>query len=330
MMIRLFIIIVAGLLLAGCNGAEESSPFAELLGRPPYNSLTDSIKKEPGRDDLYFRRAILLNKNNLPEPALADFRKAWAISKQEPYALGVSNILLEKNSTETTTFLMEALKDLPRSILLQLSLARAYDAENKVDEALKVCNAILEEHPLQINALLLQSELLQKKGEPAGSVAALEKAYGQVPDNLDLSYKLAYQYAETKNPKAISLADSLIAKDSLKLHAEPYYVKGLYYSNIDDKQKAIQWFNETIKQNYNYLNAYIEKGKVLLDQKKMAEALKTFELANKVSPSFADAWYWMGRVQEEMGKKEEAKINYEKAYGLDQTFTEAKEAANRL
>ena len=61
-------------------------------------------------------------------------------------------------------------------------------------------------------------------------------------------------------PKVISLTDTLIALDSLHLHAEPYYVKGLYYSNAGAKEKAIQSFNETIKRNYNYLNAYIERG----------------------------------------------------------------------
>jgi tetratricopeptide (TPR) repeat protein len=58
--------------------------------------------------------------------------------------------------------------------------------------------------------------------------------------------------------------------------------------------------------------------------------MKTFALANTISPSFADAWYWIGRCQEFLGQKEEAKLNYERAYGLDKTFTEAKEAAEKI
>jgi tetratricopeptide (TPR) repeat protein len=122
----------------------------------------------------------------------------------------------------------------------------------------------------------------------------------------------------------------LIRKDSLKLFAEPYYVKGLYYSNINNRAKAIQQFDATIKQDHRFLNAYIEKGKILFDQKKTVEALKTFELANRITPSFPDAWYWIGRCQEILGQKDEAKLNYEKAYSLDKTFTEAKEAAEKI
>src|ERR1043166_7590609 len=65
-----------------CNNKEES-PFGNLLYQQPYAPLTDSIKKEPKRDELYFRRAVLLNKNNFPEPALADFQKAWSLQKNE-------------------------------------------------------------------------------------------------------------------------------------------------------------------------------------------------------------------------------------------------------
>lgn len=322
-------IVVIGL-LAGCNDTEESSPYAEILDQLPYSILTDSIKNEPDRDDLYFRRAILLNKNNLPEPALADFRRAWSLYKQESYAVAISTILLEKNKQEGIAFLSQALKELPQSLFLQLSLARAYNETDRTQEALAVCTSILEQQPDQVNALMLQSELQQKKGDTAAAVLSLEKAQQASPLVTELNYQLAYLYAETKNPKVIPLTDSLIRMDTLKLHADPYYIRGLYYSNTNDNAKAIQWFNETIRRDYNYQNAYIEKGKVLLEDKKLPEALKTFQLINTIDPAFPDAWFWIGKCQESLGQKEEAKLSYEKAYGLDKTFVQAREAAEKI
>ena len=328
---KMFCLLFLTFLLWGCNSNENpSSPFSEILSQQPYASITDSIRKQPGRDDLYFRRAVLLNKNNLPEPALADFKKAWSIAPAETYAMGVSSILLEKKPDAAIVFLKKAIEEIPNSLFLQLSLARAYDAQGKTDDALNACNDLLQNEPGQVNALTLKSDLLLKKEDPTGAIAALEKAYRSVPSSREISNKLAYQYAETKNNKAILLADSLISKDSLKLFAEPYYVKGMYYSNIHDGAKAIQFFDATIKQDHRFLNAYIEKGKILLDQKKTGDALKTFELANTITPSFPDAWYWMGRCLEILGQKEDAKLNYEKAYSLDKTFTEAKEAAEKV
>ena len=87
-----------------CNNNETNSPYDDILSQPPYSSITDSIRKEPNRDELYFRRAVLLNKNNLPEPALADFKKAWVLAPNETYAVGVSNILLEKKPDSAVIF----------------------------------------------------------------------------------------------------------------------------------------------------------------------------------------------------------------------------------
>jgi tetratricopeptide (TPR) repeat protein len=314
-----------------CNdNKESSSPFDEILAQPAYALLTDSIKQQPKNDELYFRRAVLLNKNNLPESALADFQKAWSLHQHEKYAFAIANIWLDKKPDSGIIFLQEALDKLPESQLLRISLARSYAALDKTDDALKVCDQLLKTQPGQPEILLLQSELLDKKSDSLASLVSLEKAYSFAPANREIAFKLAYKYAENKNEKVIALCDSLIGKDSLHLHAEPYYVKGVYYSNIHDDAKAIHWFDETIRYSYNYLNAYIEKGKILIGEKKTNEAFKVFKLANTISPAFPDAYYWIGICQETQGQKDEARLSYQKAYSLDKTFTEAKEAAERL
>jgi tetratricopeptide (TPR) repeat protein len=324
------LLIILSLLLVACNNKDTSSPFEEILSQQPFDVITDSIKQQPKNDELYFRRAVLLNKNNFPQPALADFQKAWLLRKHEKYAFGIANIWLEKKTDSAIIFLNQALKQLPESYLLRITLARSYDAMNHPDDALNTCNEILRSQPDLPDVLLFQSELFEKKGDKTNSILSLEKAYTLAPANLEVAYKLAYSYAEDKNVKAVALCDTLIKRDSFRLHADPYYVKGLYYSNINDKAKAIQLFDETIRHDINYLNAYIEKGKILVDQKKTTEALKVFELANRVKPAFPDAYYWIGVCQEALGQKEDAKLSYEKAYSLDKSFTEAKEAAEKL
>ena len=327
---RIFFILTLCFLLWSCSGDDPSSPYNEILSQPPYAPVTDSIRKDPGNDELYYRRAVLLYNNNFPEPALADFRTAWSLESREHYASGISNILVEKKPDSAIVFLKDALRELPKSLFLQLSLVRAYDTTGKTNDALVTCDNILHQYPGNVNALLMKADLLLKKNDSTGATDALEKAYVSMPSSSGVVNKLAYQYAETKNSKVIQLADSLIKQDSLRLFAGPHYLKGLYYSNINEQTKAIESFEAAIKVDHRYLNAYVEKGKILLDQKKTAEAFKTFQLANTITPSFPDAWYWMGKCQELSGDKSEAKQNYEKAYELDNTFTEAKEAAERI
>lgn len=329
--VKIATLLISGLILViSCTDKGSDSPFGELLSQPPYASLTDSIKLEPKNDDLYFRRAVLLNGNNLPEPALADFKKAWALKKDERYAYGVSNLLLDKKPDSAILFLNQALKELPNSFFLELTLARSLAAQNKTEEALQLCNGMLQKNPEQVDVLKIKAELLDKKGNVSEAISILEKAYRLTPFDIDLNYELAFKYGENKNAKVIALCDSLIKIDTLGLHAEPYYYKGLYFSNINDKKKALALFDQAVQHDYYYLNAYIEKGRILYELKQFQEALKTFQLANTISAKFPDAYFWTAKCQEAMGQKEEAKLNYLRAYGLDKTFTEAKEAADKL
>jgi tetratricopeptide (TPR) repeat protein len=329
--LRLMSLLVAGLLfISSCDEKKDTAAFDDILNQPPYAMLTDSIKLQPNNDDLLFRRAVLLNTNNLPEPALLDFKNAWAIKKEERYALGISTLLLERKPDSAIIFLNQAVTEIPNSLLLQLSFARAYTAQNKTDDALKICDAILQKNPEQADVLKMKADLLSKKGNETEATATLEKAYQLAPFDVELNYMLALKYAETKNQKVISLCDSLIRSDSAEAHAEPYYYKGIYYSNTGDKAKAILLFDEAVKHDYTFIEGYIEKGSVLFDLKKYPEALKVFNLALTISPDFADNYYWIGKCQEAMGQKDEALLNYQRAYGLDKSFTQAKEAADKL
>ena len=317
-------------LISSCNDKGTDSPFTDILEKEPYANLTDSIRNEPDNDGIYFRRAVLLNSNNLPEPALEDFKKAWSLKKDERYAYGFSNLLLDKKPDSAIQFLNDAIKELPNSFLLHLTLARSYDANGKTKNALDLVNKILQSNPEQVDLMKMKAGLLGKKGNNTEAIAILEKAYSLTPYDIELNYELAFKYAESKNSRVIQLCDSLIKVDTLNLHAEPYYYKGIYFSNMNDKAKALSLFVEALQHDYYYLNAYIEKARVLYDQKKFADALKTVKLANTISATFPDAYYWMGKCNEAMGNLAEAKLNYLRAVGLDDTFTEAKEAADKL
>lgn len=316
--------------VAACKNKKEESPYTELLTKPPYAAITDSIRNEPKNEELYFRRAVLLNTNSQPEPALADFLKAWSLKKNEKYALGAGNILLDKKPDSAIRFISDALKEFPESILLKLGLAKSNNASGKTDQALQLCDEILKLNPQQVDVLKMKAELVSKKGDNNESLKILENAYQLTPYDVELNYILALNYAENNNSRVLVLCDSLIKADSLSVHGEPYYYKGIYYSNTGNKEAALQQFDACIKHDKYFHEGYIEKGSVFFDLKNYPEAFKIFKLCNTLTPDYAPAWYWMGKCQEAMGNNEEAKLSYQKAYGLDNTFTEAKEAADKV
>ena len=313
--------------LASCSDGETTEDA--LLEQEPYAALSDSLQDQPNNAELYYKRGATLLQNNQLAHAEADLQKAWSLKKDEQYALGVANVLRKKNPAAAVQFLESASTELPQSVTLQIALARGYQQQGAVQKAVDICDQILAKHPYQLDALELKAQLLQKERKDE-AIATLEKAYSLSPDDVELVHNLAFMYAENKNAKVLKLSDSLIKADFSGKHAEPYYFKGVYYYNVGNSNEALQQFNEAIQHDYNFLDAYMEKGSLLYDLKQYEKALETFNLALTVSPTFADAYYWRGKTLDATGDKQEAKLDYERAYGLDKTLKEAREAAEKL
>lgn len=308
----------------------DNNEATGILAEAPFAPLTDSLQQQPQDAGLYYRRGSLLYQANHKALAQADLQQAWRLQPTEAHALSVVTVLAEKNADSAIRFINTALQTLPNSVALQMALARGYQQKEDSKAAIEVCNNILAQHPNSLDALLLKAELLKDAGNNTEALATLEKAYSYAPFDAPLAYNLAFEYAEAKNSKALALCDSLIRMDASEKHAEPYYIKGVYYQNMGNEAQAIQLYDQAIQHDYNFLDAYMDKGRILYNQKRYAEALKTFNLPVTITPTYADAYYWMGRCQEALNQKAEAKQNYQRAYSLDKSLTEAKEAADKL
>lgn len=326
---KYFILILFSFVVFSCadNTVEETD---SLLKSEPYATLTDSIQMESTNARLYYQRGVLLLQNEQFNYAEKDFKKAWSLEPTEQNALGVITVLRRKNTDSAIAFIQQALNKIPESIPLKISLARGYQQKENFEKTITICNELIAQYPGQLDALQLKAEVLQAQNKNGEALTTLEKAYSYAPDDAELAHSLAFAYAEAKNAKAIALSDSLIAADTEGKHAEPYYFKGVYYANVGNKTGALVFFNQAIQHDYYFLDAYMEKGNLFYNAKNYPEALETFELAAKVSPTFAEAYFWSGKTKEALGNKEEAKLDYQRAYGLDKNLKEAKEAADKL
>jgi tetratricopeptide (TPR) repeat protein len=222
------------------------------------------------------------------------------------------------------------LQRLPRSISLQIGLARGYQQKGDLQQALAVCDQVLVLYPNSIDALLLKAEVFKQQNNHAAALQMLEKAYSYAPFDVELAYNLAFEYAEAKNSKVIPLTDSLMRSDTTGKQAQPYYLKGVYFANTGNVAQALTYYNEAIAHDYNFYDAYMDKGTLLYDHHRYKEALDVFGLVNRITPTYASSYYWAGRCYEAMGNKANAKLAYQRAYGLDKDLVEAKEAADRL
>ncbi|HKP32700.1 MAG TPA: tetratricopeptide repeat protein [Chitinophagaceae bacterium] len=314
------------IILVACGNNEEKN----ILATKTYASITDSLEKYPDNADLLFRRGELLSQNNQHELANADFQKAWKLKPTEETAMSyVSNLFLIDKPAAAIDLLHEASKKFPDNQEFKRRLSEAYLQSGDAGQALELYNSILQTDSMNFEAWHDKGLLLAEMDDTNAAIAALQRSYAIQPLSMN-GIPLANLYAETKNPLALAICDSIIAKDSVAAAVDPYYIKGVYYSNTAQHKLAIEEFEECIKRDWKFSDAYIEKGIVLFEMKNVDEALQTFKLATTVTPRNADAYYWQARCYESIGKRQEAEDNYVRALTLDRTFREAREHLNKL
>lgn len=326
-----FIIISVLLIQTGCGSPGEQSDEKDLiLSNPIYKGINDSIRKFPNDPSLYLRRAKMLSLHNAHETANADYKKSWDLQPtKETGLLFAANLSILDKPEERTEFLQTCEKKYPGDSEFNRLLGEAYIEAGNNKAALEIYDNLLKKDSLDFESWYERGLVLEQLKDTASAIIALKKAHSLQPVNT-YALELAHLYAEMKNPIALKICDEVDARDSAKEMVDPYFIKGIYYSNTKQYKQAITAFDSCIRRDWKFSEAYIEKGIAFFKQQNYDEALNTFRLAATVSNMDPDAYFWMGRCYEAVNKKDEALIYYERALALDRNFVEAQQAIKRL
>ncbi|MDB5221525.1 MAG: hypothetical protein JWN83_192 [Chitinophagaceae bacterium] len=233
------------------------------------------------------------------------------------------------NETQQLQQLKQEISKYPDSLLLVEKLIQYYREAGVYDSALAVTDNAINRAP-NIAALWdIKATLHFENGDTVNAIKSFENAI-QIYPLPEYVMSLGTLYAQTKNPKALTMADALTFADKAKAGKEAYFIKGLYYNYTGDKKKAIALFDSCIRLDYTYMFAYREKAIALYDQGKYEEALKVLEKAVTIQNNFDEGYYWMGNCYKKLNKKEEAIQSYHTALMYDKDFIEARDSLKTL
>jgi pentatricopeptide repeat protein len=330
-----FVRIFSGCLLAvafsvtGCK-IHNNGNADEILNNQPYSSVSDSIQQFPQNAALYLKRAELLTQNNRYELAYLDFKKSWELAQNEKTAFEyAANLSISNKGAEAVNLLRDCIVRFPANGEFKRSLSDVYVQAGRSSEALALFDSMLKNDSSDADAWYERGRLLEQIHDTVNAIACLKKAY-QLQPTSTYTLELADMYAERNDPAALELCDEVIGRDSSRELTDPFFIKGIYYSNTKQYEDAVSQFDSCIRKDWKLTDAYIEKGIAFFKQKNYDNAMNTFRMAASVSFNSPDAYFWIGRCYEAINKKEEAASYYQKAIMLDNNFIEAKEALKRV
>lgn len=200
--------------------------------------------------------------------------------------------LVNKNVPEAEKSFRKALDLNPSWEQPLARLATIYSSQNKITEAMKLCESLLEKNPDAVSPAVLLGILLEQKGDLDGAEARYRKVLEVHKDNLLAANNLAYLLSRHKNTKErLQEAETLAMNASISSAPATFDTLGWIQYQLgkdDEAEKNIRKAAEELKENSTiayHLAATLAKSK---NKDKRKEALEILQrITDAKAPAFA-------------------------------------------
>ena len=104
----------------------------------------------------------------------------------------------------------------------------------------------------------------------------------------------------------------------------------MFYQSLNEFANAIKTYRSLINLQPQFHQTYYNIGYIYYNQSVFDTAYRHFDMAIKVSPSYANAYYMRGQCSEQQGDKSAALSDYRQALIFNEKLEEASNGVKRL
>jgi tetratricopeptide (TPR) repeat protein len=240
---------------------------------------------------------------------------------------------LEKvvDSNRKKDSLYQLVNQFPDSIQLQLTLQERIYKDGDTAQALSnLLNLITKfpQNPALQNAV---SVIYLQKGDTTKAIESLLYSLSINQEQPEVEFELAFLQAAKKNITALDIAERLIKRyDDGAIQAKGHFTKGIYFANLAMPNEAINEFDSAIIKNFTSVDAYIEKGILLLEIGKVNESIATMTKAIALDKKNADILFWLGKAHKQKKEYEQALVYFSETLKLDPNNLAAEQAIKEI
>lgn len=306
------------------------------------NELNDLIEDSNKNHNLYIYRAYVEGELGQKEEAFKDIKSSLQLNSSNKLAYAVkTNLQLKYKDIEGAKESAEKGKDLKpkdafenfvlgslygntidkdkamkfyhNALSKEANYSMAYSGKGDVYFSLKEYNKALREYDraLQIsrkNYKALSGKINSlidiKKYEEAIKIGKQYLRNNDVKD-IDVLYSLISAYDAKKDYNGLlNFSDELLKKDSNNY--EGYLCSGWAYYNLNNYEKAVQFFNKSIVINHKEASSHNMRGWCYSSLKDYNKAKEDFEEALKLNNSYTDAYRGLAWVYNNQGKQDKS------------------------
>jgi tetratricopeptide (TPR) repeat protein len=246
---------------------------------------------------------------------LKDAQQQGLLDVRSANLLGVSYSKLGLYQ-EAYPILAEELKRDPHDMLAYLNLVALFADSDDYEHAAGVAAQAAEMFPQDPEAFIVLGAADTLRGNYAKAHDDLAKAIQLSPHLAQPRFLLAVSdYKQRDFPKAV--AEIRHAEDAGIDDSDLHYLLAECLFELDStkEQPILNELNRAIELNKKNVSARTMRGRLLLDQHNLQEAIADLEVAHQADPASHSAAYALARAYTAVGRKDEAKALFARLSG---------------
>lgn len=328
--VYLSIVIYFTLFLVSCKNSDTNSTqnsdvnFQDQnLGVAKIDNLTTQLSRDPDNVELLFDRSVAYREIKAYDNSIADMEKLLSIGPDQPkYYTHLSEVFMDySRSKQAFQTLQIASEKFPQNVNILLKFAELSITLKQNQKAVQTIQKILEQDNQNAQAYFLMGILMQSEGDLERAKAALKNVVQIDPEIID-AYLLLGELYEKEDPKLAKqyLTNALtIAPDDINsLHSMAFFKQ-----NNNDVPGALEIYSRINNLDPTYTPAFLNSGILFLEKENYERALEQFNIMVGIDPSSYLAYFYRGYAKMLMGKKIEAKADFENALRINPDYEKA-------
>lgn len=219
-------------------------------------------------------------------------------------------------------YLRDAAVHDPQNLPLRLNLAHCYLWTRQFDAAMDVYKEILAIDPNSAEADMIAGEALDEKGDSKGAIEQFRAAAKANPKEPNVHFGLGYLlWTQRQYEEAIREFKAELENDAKNTQAMIYLGDTYVQMGAFDQARAVLEQAAALRAPVSLL--HLDLGIVYSEAGDNAAAVKEVSQAVAMEPASVKAHFRLAKLYQSMGRRDEAKTEFNKASSLNQKINES-------